>query len=108
MRVAAESVMLAGAATAVLAGVGLLRFSTPFARIQVAGKAGPVALLLTSAGAAPLLGWTGAAYLAISAAAIVLTLPIATHLLLRAIHRTTECDHLAVDDLTHDATRPTD
>ncbi|MYB23942.1 MAG: hypothetical protein F4X37_02340 [Acidimicrobiia bacterium] len=108
MRVAAESVMLAGAATAVLAGVGLLRFSTPFARIQVAGKASPVALLLASVGAAPLLGWTGAAYLAISAAAMVLTLPIATHLLLRAIHRTAESDHLAIDDLTRDEMKPTD
>lgn len=105
MRLAAESVMLAGAVIAVLAGVGLLRFSTPFARIQVAGKASPVALLLTSVGAAPLLGWDGAAYLAISAVAMILTLPIAAHLLLRAVHRTTDTGHLAVDDLAADEGR---
>lgn len=108
MRLAAESMMLAGAAIAVLAGVGLLRFSTPFARVQVAGKASPVALLLTSVGAAPLLGWEGAAYLVISAAAMVLTLPIAAHLLLRAVHRTTDARHLAVDDLARDEARATD
>lgn len=102
MRVAAEAVMLAGAVVAVLAGVGLLRLSTPFARIQAAGKASPVALLLTSVGAAVLLGWAGAAYLAISAAAMVLTLPISAHLLLRAVHRTSDTDHLAIDDLARD------
>ncbi|MXW89336.1 MAG: cation:proton antiporter, partial [Acidimicrobiaceae bacterium] len=48
MRATAEALMVAGAVIAVLAGIGLLRFSTPFARIQAAGKASPVALLLTS------------------------------------------------------------
>ena len=102
MRVAAEVVMVAGAAIAVLAGIGLLRFSTPFARIQAAGKASPVALLLMSVGAAPLLGWRGSGYLAIAAGAMIVTLPIVAHLLLRAVHRTTSIDHLAMDDLAAD------
>lgn len=102
MRFAAEVVMVAGAAIAVLAGIGLLRFSTPFARIQAAGKASPVALLLMSVGAAPLLGWRGFAYLAIAAGAMIVTLPIVAHLLLRAVHRTDSIDHLAVDDLAAD------
>ena len=102
MRLAAEVVMVAGAAIAVLAGIGLLRFSTPFARIQAAGKASPVALLLMSVGAAPLLGWRGFAYLAIAAGAMIVTLPIVAHLLLRAVHRTTSIDHLAMDDLAAD------
>ena len=105
MRVAAEVVMVAGAVIAALAGVGLLRFSTPFARIQAAGIASPVALLLTSAGAAPLLGWRGSAYLAVAAGAMIVTLPIVAHLLLRAVHRSDRIDHLAVDDLAADEHR---
>ena len=105
MRFAAEVVMVAGAVIAVLAGIGLLRFSTPFARIQAAGKASPVALLLMSVGAAPLLGWRGSAYLAIAAGAMIVTLPIVAHLLLRAVHRTGGIGHLAVDDLAADEYR---
>jgi len=110
MRLAAEAVMVAGAAIAVLAGVGLIRFSTPFARIHAAGKVSPVALLLMSAGAAPLLGWRGFAYLAIAAGAMIVTLPVVAHLLLRAVHRTGSIDHLAVDDLDADerGTAPAD
>ena len=102
MRTAAELVMVAGAVIAVLGGIGLVRFSTPFARIQAAGKASPVALLLLSVGAAPLLGWRGAGYLAIAAGAMIVTLPLVAHLLLRAVHRTSSIDHLAVDDLAAD------
>jgi len=105
MRVAAEVVMVAGAVIAVLAGIGLIRFSTPFARIQAAGKASPVALLLTSVGAAPLLGWAGAGYLVIAAAAMIVTLPVVAHLLLRAVHRSDHTGHLAIDDLAADEQR---
>ena len=97
--------MVAGAAIAVMAGIGLLRFSTPFARIQAAGKASPVALLLASVGAAPLLGWAGAGYLLIAAAAMIVTLPVVAHLLLRAVHRTDDISHLAIDDLAQDEQR---
>lgn len=105
MRAAAETLMVAGAVIAALAGIGLLRFSTPFARIQAAGKASPVALLLSSVGAAPLLGWAGAGYLVIAAAAMIVTLPVVAHLLLRAVHRTDDTGHLAVDDLASDERR---
>ena len=106
MRAAAEALMVAGAVIAALAGIGLLRFSTPFARIQAAGKASPVALLLTSVGAAPLLGWSGAGYLVIAAAAMIVTLPVVAHLLLRAVHRSDHTGHLAIDDLAADEQRP--
>lgn len=62
----------------------------------------PVALLLMSVGAAPLLGWRGFGYLAIAAGAMIVTLPIVAHLLLRAVHRTDSIDHLAMDDLAAD------
>jgi len=102
MTVIAELMMVAGAAVAVLAGVGVLRFSTPSARIQCAGKASPVALLLASVGAGPLLGIAGSAYLAVGAAAMIVTLPAVTALLLRAVHRTADQSHLAIDDLAAD------
>lgn len=105
MRTAAELVMAAGAVIALLAGIGLIRFSTPFARIQVAGKASPVALLLTAVGAAPLLGWPGAVYLMIVAAAMIVPLPVIAHLLLRVVHRTSSIDHLVIDDLAADERR---
>jgi multicomponent Na+:H+ antiporter subunit G len=98
--VVAELVMLAGALVALLAGVGLLRFSTPYARFHAAGKASPVALLLVSVGAAPMLGVAGAAHLNIAAVATVLTLPVGVHLLFRAVHRSTDGEHLTVDELT--------
>ena len=92
-------VMALGSIVAVLSGIGLLRFETNYARFHAAGKASPVAFLLTALGAAWPLGWAGAAYLAIAAIAMILTLPVGVHLLFRAVHRTTPGDHLAIDEL---------
>jgi multicomponent Na+:H+ antiporter subunit G len=91
--------VLLGAFVALLAGIGLLRFETPYARFHAAGKASPVAFLLVAIGAALEVGWIGAAELTIVAAALVLTLPASTHLLFRATHRTTPST-LRIDDLT--------
>lgn len=99
MNVVASALLLTGAAIAILAGVGLLRFSTPYARFHAAGKASPIAFLVTAVGAAVELGPSGAAQLAVAAAAMVLTLPVGVHLLFRAVHRTTPGDHLTVDEL---------
>lgn len=91
--------ILAGSIIAFLAGIGLLRFSTPYARFHSAGKASPVAFVLIAVGAATEVGWEGALLLLVAVGAMVLTLPIGVHLLFRATHRTTEGDHLGVDDL---------
>ena len=99
MNTTADLVMVLGSFIAVLAGIGLLRFETSYARFHAAGKASPVAFLVTALGAAWHLDWAGAAYLAIAGAAMVLTLPVGVHLLFRAVHRTTPGDHLAVDEL---------
>jgi len=97
--VAASVLMLAGGAIALLAGVGVLRFSTPYARFHSAGKASPMAFLVTAAGAGLELSAGGAVYLVIAALAMTLTLPLGVHLLFRAVHRTTPGDHLVVDEL---------
>lgn len=88
-----------GSLVAVLAGVGLMRFTTPYARFHAAGKASPVAFLLIAAGAGIELGLAASARLSVAAAALVLTLPVGVHLLFRAVHRTTDGTHLVVDDL---------
>ncbi len=99
MTALAEILMIGGALIALLAGAGLLRFSTPYARFHAAGKASPVALLVTAIGGAIELGPGGAAYLLFASAALVLTLPVGVHLLFRAVYRTSSNEHLVVDEL---------
>ncbi len=99
MNPVSQVLILAGACLGLLAGVGLLRFSTPYARFHAAGKASPVAFLLVGAGASLEVGVAGAAQLAVAAAALILTLPAATHLLFRATHRTVPSPHLRADAL---------
>jgi len=90
--------MVVGGLIAVLAAVGLHKFSTPYARFHAAGKASPVALLVAAVGAAITLGWAGAALLAVASAAMILTMPVGVHLMFRAVHRTTPSS-LKIDDL---------
>lgn len=94
----ASTFILLGAGVALLAAIGLLRFRTVYARFHAAGKASPVAFLLVAAGAAVESGWGGAARLVVAGAALILTLPVAVHLLFRAVHRTTPST-LAIDEL---------
>jgi multicomponent Na+:H+ antiporter subunit G len=99
MNVLSSAFILLGAVVALLAGVGLLTFRTPYARFHAAGKASPIAFLLVAIGAGIEVGLRGATELAIVAAALLLTLPASTHLLFRATHRTTDSVHLSVDEL---------
>lgn len=95
----ATAFLLAGSFVSVLAGIGLLKFSTSYARFHAAGKASPVAFILVAIGAGIELGWGSSALLLVALAAMVLTLPVGVHLLFRAVHRTTPGNHLVVDEL---------
>ena len=99
MNVVSSVFILLGAFVALLAGIGLLTFNTPYARFHAAGKASPIAFLMVAIGAGIEVGTRGAAELAVVAAALLLTLPASTHLLFRATHRTTVSEHLNPDDL---------
>lgn len=99
MSVVTGIIMITGGVIAVLAAVGLLRFETAYARFHAAGKASPVAFLVTALGAGIELGPRGGALLTVASAAMLLTLPVGVHLLFRAVHRTTASEHLHVDDL---------
>ena len=90
--IVAQVFILAGALLAVIAGIGILRFRTPYARIHASGKASPVAFVLVAIGAAIELGGGAAAGLSVAVLAIMLTMPLGVHLLFRASYRT-EPDH---------------
>ena len=82
--------MLMGAGVAVLAGIGLLRFQSSYARIHAAGKASPVAFVVTAVGALLFLDGAGVALLVLAVGAMILTLPLGVHLLFRAAHETAD------------------
>ncbi|MBT8239810.1 MAG: monovalent cation/H(+) antiporter subunit G [Acidimicrobiia bacterium] len=92
--------MLTGGLTALLAGIGLLRFSSAYARFHAAGKASPVAFAIAALGSALVLDWPGVLLLMTATAAMVLTLPVGVHLLFRAFYRTSANRTLNVDELT--------
>lgn len=94
----ASVLMLVGGLTALLAGLGLLRFQSAYARFHAAGKASPVAFSIAAVGAALVLEWDGVVLLITAVAAMVLTLPVGVHLLFRAFYRTSISD-LEVDEL---------
>lgn len=99
MSVVASAAVLAGVVIIVLASIGLNRLRTPYARLHAAGKASPTAFVLIAVGVSIELGWIAAAQLAVAVIALTLTLPIAVHLLFRAVHHTEpDCDPL-VDEL---------
>lgn len=99
MSIVADCLMVLGGSVAVVAALGLLRFASPYARFHAAGKASPVAFLITAAGAAIELGWLGAVQLSLAAGAMVLTLPVGVHLLFLAVHRSSNHAGLVVDEL---------
>lgn len=101
----ASALTLAGAIVALVAGVGLLRFRTSYARFHAAGKASPVAFLLVAGAASIETGWVGAARLVVASAALILTLPVGVHLLFRAVHRT-QPRVLEVDELAPTEAEP--
>ena len=90
MNVVVAAFLLLGAGIAMIAGIGILRFNSSFARFHAAGKASPIAFLAAAVGAGLELGVAGSALLLIAAAAMTLTLPFGVHLLFQAVHRTTQ------------------
>ncbi len=99
MSIIASLFMLGGSLLALLAGIGLLRFKTPYARFHASGKASPIAFLVVSVGAGLELGLSGAGYLIVASTAMMLTLPVGVHLVFRASHRSVGSPRLSTDEL---------
>ena len=97
MNPVASAFILLGALTALLAAIGLLRFSSPFARFHAAGKASPVAFVIVAVGVAIELG-DDSLRLLVAVGALFMTLPFAVHLVFRAVHRSGEVP-MGVDEL---------
>jgi multicomponent Na+:H+ antiporter subunit G len=100
MSIVATLGALIGVAIVVMAGIGLLRFRTPYARIHAAGKASPVAFVVVAVGVGLELGGAGAARLVLASVALVITLPVAVHLLFRAVHTATPRYDPPTDELS--------
>ncbi|MEM9463892.1 MAG: monovalent cation/H(+) antiporter subunit G [Actinomycetota bacterium] len=97
----ASGFVIAGSIVSLLAGIGMIKFGTTFARFHAAGKASPVAFLLVAVGAGIETSGAGRALLVVVAGALILTLPVAVHLLFRAVYAATDVP-LGRDDLAAD------
>jgi multicomponent Na+:H+ antiporter subunit G len=97
MEVAAGVLALAGAAFTLLAGIGVLRFPDPLARMHSATKASSLGLLLIVVGAEfQVTG--GSAKLAMAVGLVFLTAPVAAHLVGRSTYRARGIE-LHIDDV---------
>lgn len=99
MNPVSQVLILIGAAVGLIGAIGVLRLPTTYARIHAGGKASPISFVLIAMGCGIELGIVGGLQLAVAAVALALTLPAATHLLFRAVHRSSDSSHLAADAL---------
>jgi multicomponent Na+:H+ antiporter subunit G len=87
MTVLADILLVAGAAWAVIAAAGTLRFDDVYGRMHAATKTTTLALLVVLAGAAIHLGGADAAKFALVGLLVFVTAPVGAHLTGRAVHR---------------------
>jgi multicomponent Na+:H+ antiporter subunit G len=93
----ADVLLVAGAAWAVVAAAGMLRFDDVFSRMHASTKSTTLALFVVLAGAALGLGGMEAAKLGLVGLLVFVTAPVGAHLMGRAIHRTPGETHLRMD-----------
>ncbi len=101
MEVVSGIMMFAGAALALIAGIGLQRFDDMFARMHAATKPATLGLALVLGGAALQVPDTGnVAKLLLVILLQFVTAPVGSHLIGRAAHRAgTELGDVEVDEL---------
>jgi len=102
MIIVEASLIVVGSILSILAGVGLLRLDTTYARFHAAGKASPIAFLFIAFGVSLQTGTKGAALLFLAVVALIITLPLGMHLLFRAAHKANEHNYLETDELPRD------
>lgn len=100
VEVVAAVALLAGAALALVAGLGLLRLPDVAARLQAATKPQVLGLVLVCAGVAPLLHGSEAVALILVALFQLATAPVVAQLVGRSAYRAGHArDRLVADDL---------
>jgi multicomponent Na+:H+ antiporter subunit G len=87
MTIVGNVLIVVGVGLAVIAGLGLVRLRTTEARQHAAGKASPIAFMVTAAGAAFHTDWAGRGALFVAVVMMTVTLPLGMHLLFRAAVR---------------------
>ncbi len=105
MNVVAGVLMIAGAAFALIAAIGVLRFGDTYSRMHAASKGPTLALLLVVIGAAIELADARAVLLLVLALGLqLLTTPVGSHMLGRSVHRDAPVE--GVDELARDLEHP--
>ena len=97
MQTLGDVLLVAGAAWALLAAVGVLRFDDVFARLHAAAKTSTLAVSLVLAGAAAHLDGGSALKLLLVGGLVFLTAPVGAHLIGRAVHRAPGDVHIRID-----------
>jgi multicomponent Na+:H+ antiporter subunit G len=105
MDVVSGVLVVAGAALAMVGGIGVVRFPDLYSRMHAAAKAPTLGLVLVAIGAAIEID-TMLAYTTLLLVVILqlLSSPVGAHALSRASRRQISIDLDAVDDLTRDET----
>jgi multicomponent Na+:H+ antiporter subunit G len=95
--VVAGVLMVVGAAWALIAAIGVVRFDDVYSRMHAATKAPTLGLVLVLAGAALRLGGGDALKVALVGVLVFLTAPVGAHLIGRAVHRSPGDLHIRID-----------
>jgi len=95
--------LVLGALFALLAAIGVHKFRDPYSRMHAAAKSPTLGLVLVTMGAALQIRTIGAvATLTLVAILQLLTSPVGTHLIARAVHLRVEVPQDGVDELRRD------
>lgn len=103
-----DVLMVAGAAWAVVAAAGALRFDDVYGRMHAATKTTTLALLIVLAGAMTQLGGADAAKLALVGLLVFVTAPVGAHLIGRAVHRSPGDVRIRIDTVDELSNPPDD
>jgi multicomponent Na+:H+ antiporter subunit G len=95
--------LVIGASFALLAGIGVHRFRDPYSRMHAAAKSPTLGLVLVTIGAAlRIRTFSAIATLTLVAILQLLTSPVGTHLVARALHLRVHVPQDGVDELERD------
>jgi multicomponent Na+:H+ antiporter subunit G len=103
MDVAGDIFLVLGGAFALIASIGVHRFTDVYSRMHAAAKAPTLGLILAAIGAGLRIGTlAAAATLALVVVMQLLTAPVATHIVSRAVHLRMRVPVDGVDELIRD------
>ncbi len=103
MDVAGDVLLVLGAAFALIASIGVHKFRDTYSRMHAAAKAPTLGLILAAIGAGLRIGTLAAAgTLALVVVLQLLTAPVATHVVSRAVHLQVRIRMDGVDELERD------